>query len=562
MNIAKMAVFVLVCMLSTVTLAQEPRLNILAGGRVVASGYEGVPQYIYEGDFDATPVLTRNGQEQNPAFIGVLKNRRMTINSAVFYGGPVYEDGGWFDSEAEPVEFQIMANPGDDWNTAAVIEDYPQLDGTDMAAAAVHTDSIFEVEFSSPLSCVGFRVAGKGSSGNVPGQSFISINEIRAFGELGEPVETYTPPRLDGAFPIASDFSHPLEQGIAVGEVLFDGRVETWIRCEEVDVFDMNTFFGFYSANPLTLNSVSFIHGALSTTGGWFVTEDAKPTVEIRRTLDSDWEAVGTIESYPTIELFDFREDIPDEVETTEYTFTFSEPTDVMGVRIIGRGSFEIDETPFVQIGEIMIDGEGSPAFNGPPGTGFDPEGNPFSVNEDGILFVEAEFGRPFNEGFEIMPHGNANNGFVVQGAFGPSFNEYSGQGIEFEIEIPADADYYMFVSGNAPNTWGDSLFVAFEDDPGINPDSIASGDITWRPPVGDSPENFERDWFSSDTLGQDSQEFFILSAGTHTLSIGLREPRYVMDWFVLTTDPVMDIATFEPPASQPPLAVRDYSIY
>ena len=182
-------------------------LNILAGGKVVASGYEGMPYYIYEGDFNDASFLTRNGQLQDPAYVGVLRNRRMVINRALFYGGNVFEDGGWFDSTARPVEFQIMVNPGDAWTTAATVATYPSLDGTDMAAATVHTSDVggaYEITFNPPLSCVGFRVAGKGASGNNPSQSFISIDQLRAFGELREAVNTYTPPPLDGALAIGS----------------------------------------------------------------------------------------------------------------------------------------------------------------------------------------------------------------------------------------------------------------------------------------------------------------------------------------------------------------------
>lgn len=542
--------------------AQNLPLNLLAGGKVIASGFEGIPQYIYEGDFDDTPFLTRNGQLQDPAYVGVLSNRRMTITSAVFYGGPVYEDGGWFDSAAKPVEFQIMANPGDPWTTAAVITSYPTLDGTDMTAAAAHTDGRFEVTFNTPVSCVGLRVAGKGASGNTDGQSFVCINELRAFGTLGDAVNTYTPPRLHGALPIASNLRHPLERGIAPGDMLIDENVDTYVRCEELEAFDFKTFFGFYSANPLNLNSVSFIHGPLAVDGGWFNTEAGKPAVEIRRSLKGNWEPAGTIDSYPTTNVFTLREDLPPGIETTEYKYTFTTPTLVYGVRIMGNGSYNIDETPFVQIGELRIEGTGNPAFTGAAGTGFDKAGNPFNPTNQGYIFIEAEFGRPFNNGFTIMPHGDANNGYVIQGAFGPSFNQYSGQGVEFEIEVTQAGDYGIFVAGDAPNTWGDSLFVSFDENPGINPDSIASGDITWRPPVGDSPVTFERDWVTSDTLGQDFQEIYTLSAGRHILRFGLREPRYIMDWLVITPNLDEDIAAFQPPAGDVPVGIQDFSLY
>ncbi|MFB3785993.1 MAG: hypothetical protein ACE15F_06450 [bacterium] len=553
---------VVISCVSGISNAQDTQVNLLAGGKVIASGYEGIPQYIYEGDFDDTPFLTRNGQLQDPAYVGVLSNRRMSLTSAVFYGGPVYEDGGWFDSAAKPVEFQIMANPGDPWTTAAVISTYPSLNGSDMAAAAAHTDGRFEVTFPAPVSCVGLRVAGKGAPGVTDGQSFVCINELRAFGTLGEAVNTYSPPRLRGALPIASTLRHPLERGVAPGDMLIDENVDTYVRCEELEAFGFKTFFGFFSANPLTLNSVSFIHGKLAVDGGWFNTEQGNPAVEIRRTLKGAWEPAGTIDMYPNTDGLTLRENLPADIETTEYKYTFTTPVQVYGVRIIGNGSFNVDETPFVQVGEMKIEGIGNPAFTGGVGTGFDKNGNPFKPTSQGFIFVEAEFGRPFNNGFTIMPHGDANNGYVVQGAFGPSFNQYTGQGIEYEIEVTQAGDYGVFAASDAPNTWGDSLFVSFDENPGINPDSIASGDITWRPPVDVSPVTFERDWITSDTLGQDFQEVYTLSAGRHILRFGLREPRYAMDWFVITPNLDEDITAFQPPAGDPPTGIQDFSIY
>ena len=32
--------------------AEAQRMNLLSGGKVIASGYEGMPVYIFEGDYD------------------------------------------------------------------------------------------------------------------------------------------------------------------------------------------------------------------------------------------------------------------------------------------------------------------------------------------------------------------------------------------------------------------------------------------------------------------------------------------------------------------------------
>lgn len=552
---------------ATLAYAQPPvdsdTLNILAGGKVVASGYEGLPYYIYEGDYNDASFLTRNGEMQDPAYVGVLRNRRMTIERVLFYGGNVFEDGGWFDSEAGPVEFQIMANPGDDWTTAATVDSYPTLNGTDMAAASAHTSDVggaFEAVFDPPIDCVGIRVAGTGASGNNPGQSFVSIDQLIAFGSLGEAADTFEYPPLHGALPIASNFRHPLDRAAAGGDVIIDGIVETVARHEEQEVFGLEAFFGFYSANPITFNSVSFIHGPLTESGGWFNTEFTEPRVEIRREAGAEWEEVGTIDGYPDTNLDTFRSDLPEDIETTVWTFEFPEPTEAIGVRIIGNGSFNIDEIPFVQCGEILFDGEGSVAYNGPIGTGVDEEGNPFQADENGEFFIEAEWGRSVNDAYQIVGHGNTKSGLVARVNFGPTFNLFSQQFIEFDIEVTDPGDYSVFAQVNSEPTWGDSFYVTFDDQDPMTPEAITN-DIRWVPPAGDPAgvvEIMERGLIATDA----GFDFWTLDAGVHTFRFGLREPRGVLDWILITKDFQQDIAQFTEPDTEPRTAVRDYSLY
>ena len=183
------------------------------------------------------------------------------------------------------MEFQYLETPDGDWQTAAVIESYPTLDGVDSAAATpLHMNQTFEITFDQPISAVGFRVAGKGASGNNPDQSYVSISELQAFGTLGDPVDTYESTQLDGAYPIATNFTHPMQNGAPLGDEMWDGHVSTYIRAQElVDLFEFDVFFGFYSASPLTLNSISFIHGVLVMKAAGFT--EARNRVEIKRTL-------------------------------------------------------------------------------------------------------------------------------------------------------------------------------------------------------------------------------------------------------------------------------------
>lgn len=541
------------------------RTNIIAGGKVVASGYDGMPYFIYEGDFDDTPFTTKNGEEQDPAYVGVLRNRRMTVSHFMVYGGNVYEDGGWFDSASGPVEVQVMVNPGDPWTTVAALTDYPELDGTDMAAAGVHSTGIYEVSFDPPISCVGIRVAGKGASGNTPGQSYVSINELRAFGELGEAVNTYEPARLEGAYPIGTNFRHPLERGGgAGGDVLLDGNTSTYVQLQELEQLGFKTFAGFFSANPLTLNSVSFVHGQLGE-DGWFNTEESKPEVEIMRTLDSPWERVGVVSDYPDTNLNTFREDLPEDIETRAYTYTFSSPTEVMGVRFIGNGSLNLTTEPFIQIAEILIDGTGNPAYTGPMRNGLNNNGNRFSMNDQGVIHIEAENARSIRDAFTIGAHADASGNLLTMGGWGSSFNAgaYSGQEMQWDIVVPETNDYFIFAQGNAVAGWADSFFITFDDDPGFTEEH--RGQVIWRPPAGEpaySPMFFERDWFTTDQLGQDNQEFYTLTEGNHTLRMAYREPRHELDFIVITTDDLLDLNAYVPPPVDAPSSIMNFSIY
>jgi len=540
-------------------------LNILAGGKVIASGYDNSPQYIYEGDFDDAAFDSRNGKIQDPAFVGVLRNRRMNIERFFLFGGVVSDLGGWFDSsESKPV-VQIMVNPGDDWTTVAEIEDYPTLDGTDVTAAESGYQNIQfqDIIFDQPLSCVGFRVWVKGATGIDPSQSYISVGELRAYGSLGEIVATYNPPQLDGALPIGSNFYHPREHGGSlVGDVIIDGNTETFVHCQELEAFDFNIFFGFYTANPITLNSVSFEHGPLSESGGWFNTENSKPRVEIRRAPLADWEEVGVIEDYPETNLDTFREDLPADIDQKEWTFTFSEPTEVIGVRFNGDGSYNIDETPFLQCGEITFEGSGNPAYTGPLGTGRDNNGEPFKPDADGHIFIQAEYARSINNAYRIYGHGNTKSGIVIRGNWGPGWEFFSQQIIEFDIEITEGGDYSVFAQQDTLSGWADSYYVTFDDQDPLTPEILdSSNDIRWQPSQGDpagAPETFDRQLITTDV----TLDFWFLEPGVHTFRMGLREAIGILDWILITQDYQLDINAFEEPDVEPPASVQDYSIF
>ncbi len=573
-----------------ITTAQEPldveTLNILAGGKVIASGFWNTPQYIYEGDFDAADFLTRNGEIQDPAYVGVLRNRRMTIESFYLFGGRVYEDGGWFDSTDGPPMIQIMANPGDDWTDVEPIADYPTLDGTNMEAAnnseTGHADRMFPMQtFDPPLSCVGIRVIGKGSSGNNPDQSFVAIGQLRALGTLGESVNTFDPPPMDGALPTGSNFWHPNEHGGSpFGDVIIDENLETVVMCQEqvaaefelpeFDLFPV-AFFGFYSANPLTLESVSFQHGSLQAPAGWINTEGGAnpPLVQIRSAPGEPWENAGTIDDYPDTFFGAFRNEVAEDIDQRVYTFEFDSPTEAIGVRVVGFGSFENDgDTPFIQVSELSIEGSGSPRYTGPIGTGQNNDGEPFQPNADAEIFIEAERARSINESYTIFGHGAADNGLVTRVNFGPRFGEWSRQEMQFDIEITEAGLYSVFAKQDTLSGWADSYYITFDEQNPFGPESPftnafldSSNDLRWQPSQGDpagSPEIFLRELISLDG----GVDFWELDAGVHTFRMACREPLGILDWILITQDFEQDITQFEPPETEPPVGIHDFMIY
>ncbi|MGC9329710.1 MAG: hypothetical protein ACP5I1_18900, partial [Candidatus Hinthialibacter sp.] len=498
--------FLFACFLSISVHAQEPldvdTLNILAGGKVVASGYYGMPYFLYEGDFDSSSFRTRNGAMQDEAYIGILRNRRMTIHTIHVYGGTVSNDGGWFDSSESLPVIQVIENPGDDWKTVATIEDYPVLDGTDFDGAQAVQYTLFEITFDSPISCVGVRTAGKGSSGDDPTQSHIAIDEFRAFGVLGEAVATYDPPMMDGVLPIGTNFHFPDDNGSAAGDVMIDDIPETVARCEELEFFNFEAFFGFYTANPIAMNSVSFVHGPLSEDGGWFLTDLMDIRIDIKTEAGGEWQEAGFLEGYPDTTIDSYREDLPEDIETAVWTYTFNSPVEAIGVRFAGNGSDpSFAATPFAQCGEIWYEGKGVHAYIGPIGNGLDENGEPFKPDENGEIFIQAEWARSINDAYRILPHGDAKSGLVNRANWGPSFNQFSQQVIEFDFEIPEAGDYAIIAQHDTMSGWSDSYYVTFDDQDPMTPDTVTN-DIRWVPTQGDpagSPVTLERSWIITD---------------------------------------------------------------
>jgi hypothetical protein len=85
--------------------------------------------------------------------------------------------------------------------------------------------------------------------------------------------------------------------------------------------------------NPELISRVVYRHGRVSPNGGWFNTSGGKPVIQIKRTATSDWETLGTLDSYPRSSATT-PPAIPD---GQVFQLKLKEPVRAVGVRIMGR---------------------------------------------------------------------------------------------------------------------------------------------------------------------------------------------------------------------------------
>ena len=92
-------------------------------------------------------------------------------------------------------------------------------------------------------------------------------------------------------------------------------------------------WFAVTLATPVTIRRVAYAHGLTSTNGGWFDASAGKPRVQIRRASDAAWETAGELADYPAttnVKPLGLR-------GGEKFTFRLSAPTQVFGVRVIGK---------------------------------------------------------------------------------------------------------------------------------------------------------------------------------------------------------------------------------
>jgi hypothetical protein len=84
---------------------------------------------------------------------------------------------------------------------------------------------------------------------------------------------------------------------------------------------------------PDLISRVVYRHGRVLPNGGWFDTSRGKPVIQIKRSPTSDWETVGTLESYPQTSAT-----VPPALyDGQSFQLELKGPVTAVAARIVGR---------------------------------------------------------------------------------------------------------------------------------------------------------------------------------------------------------------------------------
>jgi uncharacterized protein len=130
---------------------------------------------ITDGD-PGTFVVTYDGKPATEDWFAVTLAAPADLKRVVFVHGKTFHDGGWFDASAGQPQVQVQTSQGDDWETVAVLKDYPATTAT--SAAGLAGGERFTCALPKATTVFGLRVVGKPASGDNPRQAFSSCAEL------------------------------------------------------------------------------------------------------------------------------------------------------------------------------------------------------------------------------------------------------------------------------------------------------------------------------------------------------------------------------------------------
>jgi len=136
-------------------------------------------------------------------------------------------------------------------------------------------------------------------------------------------------PKNDSLFAFATESRS--DPGNVTGSIT-DGDLETFVVTFNGQP-QPEVWFETRSDRTVKISRVAFAHGQNFHDGGWFDASAGKPRVQVRRTKDGPWEAVGELADYPATTATGNAGLKPGQT----FTLKLVRPIEVLAVRLIGK---------------------------------------------------------------------------------------------------------------------------------------------------------------------------------------------------------------------------------
>jgi hypothetical protein len=117
-----------------------------------------------------------------------------------------------------------------------------------------------------------------------------------------------------------------------IGDSIIDGDLQSFVvtLSEKLPTED---WFAVTLDEPAAITRVVFAHGRTFHNGGWFNTSAGKPRVQVKTTMEGQWETVGELQDYPATTALD-----PAGLKGGEcFTCRLASPMNVVVVRVVGK---------------------------------------------------------------------------------------------------------------------------------------------------------------------------------------------------------------------------------
>jgi hypothetical protein len=293
---------------ASAAIVQAP-VNVLLGKAESYSAPGSVSGSIVDND-STTYRNSYDGTHQSEAWYAVTLDTPTLIDKVVYAHGHSYVDGGWFDtSDGEKPRIQIQTELGGAWNNAGILTDYPATDA--ISNGGLIDGQEFELSLI-PVEVYGVRILGKPVF-------FASAAELQAF----DTSTLVDPNVLSKGVPSNS-------RALPDSGLFIDSDETTFLSSNDGTLQDTD-WYAVQLSVPVLINNVIFTQGPIEAEGGWFDSTQGKPTIQVRSTVDGDWQDVGQLFLYPDTTAADSGT-----LAQGQRFETVFDPIEVFGVRVIG----------------------------------------------------------------------------------------------------------------------------------------------------------------------------------------------------------------------------------